>query len=61
MERRRWTRLINEGGVARSFGLGLFLSDFSLKNLALVAAAAGVIGQAAWRIATWPWRLASLW
>ena len=26
--------------------LGLFLSDFSLKNLALVAAAAGVIGQA---------------
>jgi hypothetical protein len=46
LEPRRWTRLINEGGVARSFGLGLFLSDFSLKNLALVAAAAGVIGQA---------------
>ena len=37
---------MNEGGVVRSFGLGLFLSDFSLKNLALVAAAAGVIGQA---------------
>jgi hypothetical protein len=46
LERRRWTRLINEGGVARSFGLGLFLSDFSIKNLTLVAAAAGVIGQA---------------
>jgi len=43
---RRWTQLVNEGGVVRSFGLGLFLSDFSLKNLALVAAAAGVIGQA---------------
>ena len=43
---RRWTQLVNEGGVARSFGFGLFLSDFSLKNLALVAAAAGVIGQA---------------
>ena len=43
---RRWTRLVNEGGVVRSFGLGLFLSDFSLKNFALVAAAAGVIGQA---------------
>jgi hypothetical protein len=43
---RRWTRLINEGGIAHSFGLGLFLSDFSLKNLTLVAAAATVIGQA---------------
>ena len=42
----RWTQLVNEGGVARSFGLGLFLADFSIKNLALVAAAAGVIGQA---------------
>ena len=42
----RWTQLVNEGGVVRSFGLGLFLSDFSLKNFALVAAAAGVIGQA---------------
>ena len=46
LEPRRWTRLINEGGVVRSFGLGLFLSDFSIKNLTLVAAAAGVIGQA---------------
>jgi uncharacterized membrane protein YbhN (UPF0104 family) len=36
---RRWIRLINEGGVARSFGLGL-------KNLTLIAAAATVIGQA---------------
>ena len=43
---RRWTQLVNEGSVARSFGLGLFLADFSLKNLALVAAAASVIGQA---------------
>jgi hypothetical protein len=43
---RRWIQLVNEGGVVRSFGLGLFLADFSLKNLALVAAAASVIGQA---------------
>ena len=42
----RWTQMVNEGGVVRSFGLGLFLADFSLKNFALVAAAAGVIGQA---------------
>jgi fumarate reductase subunit D len=42
----RWIELVNEGGVVRSFGLGLFLSDFSLKNFALVAAAASVIGQA---------------
>ena len=42
----RWTHLVNEGGVVRSFGLGLFLADFSLKNLALVAAAASVFGQA---------------
>ena len=42
----RWTQLVNEGGVVRSFGLGLFLADFSLKNFALVAAAASVIGQA---------------
>jgi hypothetical protein len=46
LKTRRWTRLINEGGVARSFGLGLFLSDFSLKNLTLIAAAGTVIGQA---------------
>src|SRR5215213_11086537 len=43
---RRWTQLVDQGGVVRSFGLGIFLADFSLKNLALVAAAAGVIGQA---------------
>jgi Sap, sulfolipid-1-addressing protein len=42
----RWTHLVNEGSAARSFGLGLFLSDFSIKNFALVAAAASVIGQA---------------
>jgi hypothetical protein len=38
--------LVHEGGVGRSFVLGIFLSDFSLKNLALVAAAGSVIGQA---------------
>lgn len=43
---KRWTEMINEGGAGRSFGLGLFLSDFSLKNFTLVAAAASVIGQA---------------
>jgi hypothetical protein len=43
---RRWTGLLNQGGSGRSFGIGVFLSDFSLKNLALVAAAASVIGQA---------------
>jgi Sap, sulfolipid-1-addressing protein len=42
----RWTHLVNEGSAVRSFGLGLFLSDFSIKNFALVAAAASVIGQA---------------
>jgi hypothetical protein len=46
MRARQWTRLINEGGTGRSYGLGLFLSGFSLKNLMLVTAAASVIGQA---------------
>jgi hypothetical protein len=42
----RLKELVSEGGVGRSFVLGIFLSDFSLKNLALVAAAGSVIGQA---------------
>jgi threonine/homoserine/homoserine lactone efflux protein len=42
----RLKELVDEGGVGRSFVLGIFLSDFSLKNLALVAAAGSVIGQA---------------
>lgn len=41
----RWMRMVDNAGFARSLGLGLFLSVISIKNLALGAAAAGIIGQ----------------
>jgi Sap-like sulfolipid-1-addressing protein len=42
----RWTAILNKGSAIHVFGVGLFLSMVSLRNLALLAAAAGVIGQA---------------
>jgi hypothetical protein len=42
----RWLRVIDQAGVPRLFGIGAFLATVSLRNLALLAAAAGVIGQA---------------
>jgi hypothetical protein len=42
----RWFRLLEQGGVGRAFGTGVVLATFSLKNVALLAAAASVIGQA---------------
>jgi hypothetical protein len=42
----RWLRLIDQIGVLRAAGLGLFLSVVSLKNIALVIGAATLIGQA---------------
>jgi len=42
----RWKDVIAGGSTLRTLGLGLFLSTFSLKNLALLAAAVTVIGQA---------------
>lgn len=42
----RWLRMVDRVGAGRSLALGLFLSVVSLKNLALAAAAATVIGQA---------------
>ncbi len=43
----RWKDVIAGGSALRTLGLGVFLSTFSLKNLALLAAAVTVIGQAA--------------
>lgn len=42
----RWLRVIDTAGPGRMFGIGLFLATFSVRNLALLAAAAGVIGGA---------------
>jgi len=42
----RWTRIIDQGSILRMFGLGLFLATVSLRNLVLIAAAAGLLGQA---------------
>ena len=43
----RWKEVIDGGSALRTLGLGGFLSTISLKNLALLAAAVTVIGQAA--------------
>ena len=42
----RWKRFLEEGSVLRALGLGGFLGTISLRNLALIAAAASVVGQA---------------
>jgi threonine/homoserine/homoserine lactone efflux protein len=42
----RWARLIETGGVLRTFGIGIFVSAVSLRNLVLLAAAGSVIDQA---------------
>jgi hypothetical protein len=42
----RWTRIIDQGSILRMFGLGLFLATVSLRNLVLLTAAAGLMGQA---------------
>lgn len=42
----RWLRAIDTANAPRVFGIGLFLATVSLRNLALLAAAAGVIGGA---------------
>jgi hypothetical protein len=42
----RWLRVIDEAGIGRLFGIGVFLATVSIRNLALLAAAAGAIGQA---------------
>ncbi len=42
----RWLRLIENGGVARVFGMGAFVSTVNIRNLILLAAAASIIGQA---------------
>jgi hypothetical protein len=44
-EPQRWTRLVSQGGLVRVIGIGFLLAAFSLRNLALLAAAAGVFGQ----------------
>lgn len=42
----RWLRAIDRSEPGRVFGIGLFLAIVSLRNLALLAAAGGAIGQA---------------
>ena len=42
----RWLRAIDRSGTGRIFGIGIVLATVSFRNLALLAAAAGVIGQA---------------
>ena len=42
----RWLRVIDTAGPGRIFGIGIFLATVSIRNLALLAAAAGVIGAA---------------
>jgi hypothetical protein len=42
----RWMGLLTQTGGVRAMGIGLFLSMVSLKNLALLAAAASLLGQA---------------
>jgi hypothetical protein len=41
----RWLRVVDRAGLGQSLGTGLFLSTVSLRNIALLAAAAAVIGQ----------------
>ncbi|HET7094507.1 MAG TPA: GAP family protein, partial [Thermomicrobiales bacterium] len=43
---RRWTDILSRGGIAHVFAIGLFLSIVSLRNLALLAAAAALVSQA---------------
>ncbi|HEX5498951.1 MAG TPA: GAP family protein [Thermomicrobiales bacterium] len=45
-EARRWTGILSQGGIIHVFAIGLFLSMVSLRNLALLAAAAAQVGQA---------------
>jgi hypothetical protein len=45
-KRPRWLRAIANAGLARQTGIGLFLATASVRNLALLAAAAGVIARA---------------
>lgn len=42
---RRWMRFIEHAGVFRTLGMGVFLAMFSLRNVALLIAAAGAIGS----------------
>jgi hypothetical protein len=42
----RWMRVIDTAGVVRIFGIGLLLAMFSVRNLVLLAAAAGVMDGA---------------
>jgi hypothetical protein len=42
----RWLRVVDRAGPFHTLGIGLFLATVSLKNLALLAAAGSVIGQA---------------
>lgn len=42
----RWLGLLDQAGVARSAGIGLFLAAVSLRNLALLTAVSSVIGAA---------------
>jgi Sap-like sulfolipid-1-addressing protein len=44
-EARRWTGILSRGGIVHVFAIGLFLSMVSLRNLALLAAAAALVGQ----------------
>ena len=41
----RWLRAIDRSGTGRVFGMGVFLATVSLRNVALLAAAAGAFGQ----------------
>jgi hypothetical protein len=40
----RWMRFLDQIGIQRAFGIGLFLAVFSLKNVILIAGAATLIG-----------------
>jgi hypothetical protein len=42
----RWLGMVDRAGAGRSLGIGLFLATVSLRNLALLAAAASVFGSA---------------
>jgi hypothetical protein len=42
----RWLRVIDRSGTGRVFGIGFFLATVSIRNVALLAAAAGVFSQA---------------
>ena len=42
----RWVRMIDTASGPRVFGIGFFLATISARNLALVAAMAGAIGEA---------------